>query len=223
MLRFAANLSMMFTEYPFLDRFSAAATDRFQAVEYLFPYDYPASDLASRLKNHGLRQVLFNAPPGCWDAGERGLACLPGREPEFRAEIQRALEYAHGLECPRVHVMAGVIPTGIDRSALRDTYVTNLAWAAELASTAGKDILIEPINPRDMPGYASTARMMPMPSSRRSARRISRYKWIFTTARSSKAMSPQNCESTFTIRSTAALATSRLPVCLIATSQTPAN
>lgn len=153
MLRFAANLSMMFTEYPFLDRFSAAATDRFQAVEYLFPYDYPASDLASRLKNHGLRQVLFNAPPGCWDAGERGLACLPGREPEFRAEIQRALEYAHGLECPRVHVMAGVIPTGIDRSALRDTYVTNLAWAAELASTAGKDILIEPINPRDMPGY----------------------------------------------------------------------
>src|SRR5271163_4827515 len=110
MLRFAANLSMMYPEYPFLERFGAAARDGFTAVEYLFPYDYPASTLASLLRDHSLQQVLFNAPPGQWDAGERGIACLPKRGPEFRSGVHRALEYAQVLECPRVHVMAGIVP-----------------------------------------------------------------------------------------------------------------
>lgn len=153
MLRFAANLSMMYPEYPFLERFAAAPRDGFTAVEYLFPYDYSASYLASLLKDHSLQQVLFNAPPGQWDAGERGLACVPKRGPEFRSGVYRALEYAQVLKCPRVHVMAGVVPQHVERSPLRAEYVANLAWAAALASTVGKDILIEPINPRDMPGY----------------------------------------------------------------------
>ena len=153
MLRFAANLTMMYPEYPFLERFAAAAADGFEAVEYLFPYDYSPSDLASLLKKHNLKQVLFNAPAGLWSAGERGLACLPGREAEFRSAISRALDYALVLECPSVHVMAGIAPANIDRSALRAIYVSNIRWAAEQAAVAGRDLLMEPINPRDMPGY----------------------------------------------------------------------
>jgi 2-dehydrotetronate isomerase len=147
MLRFAANLTMMYGEYPFPERFAAAARDGFTAVEYLFPYEYPASQLAAWLKEHGLVQVLFNAPPGNWAAGDRGLACIPGREAEFRAAIHTALEYAQTLSCPRVHVMAGVQP------GTRRTYIANLGWAAELVAKAGVELLIEPINPRDMPGY----------------------------------------------------------------------
>jgi hydroxypyruvate isomerase len=153
MARFAANLSMMYTEFPFLERFAAASRDGFKAVEYLFPFDYTASDLADLLIENGLSQVLFNALPGDWLAGERGLACLPGRESEFREGIRRALEYAHCLSCPRVHVMAGVVLPGLDFDGARATYISNLAWATEQAEAAGKEILIEPINPRDMPGY----------------------------------------------------------------------
>ena len=153
MLRFAANLSTMYGEYPFPDRFAAAANDGFTAVEYLFPYDYPAQQLAAWLQAHRLVQVLLNAPPGNWTAGDRGLACLPGREAEFRAGVHTALEYAQTLDCPRVHVMAGVQPNGVERVDLRRTFMANLAWAAELAAPAGTELLIEPINPRDMPGY----------------------------------------------------------------------
>jgi 2-dehydrotetronate isomerase len=153
MLRFAANLTMMYGEHPFPARFAAAARDGFTAVEYLFPYEYPAQDLAGWLQGAGLIQVLLNAPPGNWAAGERGLASLPGREDEFRAGIETALAYARRLGCPRVHVMAGVQPTGLDRVALRRTFVANLAWAAEAAAPAGIELLIEPINTRDMPGY----------------------------------------------------------------------
>ena len=153
MLHFAANLTMMYTEFPFTDRFAAAAGNGFQAVEYLFPYDYPAMRLASLLRRHNLQQVLINAPAGNWNAGERGLACLPGREAEFRTAMHCALEYAQALECPRIHVMAGIAPSGLERSALGATYISNLAWAAERAATAGRDVLIEPINPHDMPGY----------------------------------------------------------------------
>ena len=153
MPRFAANLTMMYTEVPFLERFAAAARDGFQAVEYLFPYDYPAAQLAEHLKAHNLQQVLINAPAGDWNTGERGTACVPGRETDFRNAIHRALEYAEALGCPRVHAMAGVIPEHADRAALRATYVANLAWAAQEAANAGKDLLIEPINPTDMPGY----------------------------------------------------------------------
>jgi len=153
MPRFAANLSMLYNEHTFLDRFAAAAADGFAAVEYLFPYAHTPSEVAQRLADQGLQQVLFNAPPGDWDAGERGLACLPGREAEFRAGVARALEYAEALRCPRVHLMAGLAPAGVERARLQATYEANLAWAAELAASAGRDVLIEPINTRDIPGF----------------------------------------------------------------------
>ena len=154
MPQFAANLSMMYAEHPFLDRFGAAAADGFTAVEYLFPYAHTAQDLALRLQDHGLRQVLFNAPPGAFDAGERGIASLPGREDEFRRGfIEQALPYAQALKCPRIHVMAGLLPAGAERARHRAVYIANLAWAAEQAASAGLDVLIEPINRRDIPGY----------------------------------------------------------------------
>ena len=153
MPRFAANLSMLYPEHAFLDRFEAAAHDGFEAVEYLFPFDHPAAEIVARLKACGLQQVLFNAPPGNWDAGERGLACLPGREPEFQKGIGRALEYAQALACPRLHVMAGLVPAGSSREQLRATYVQNLRWAAREAARSGVNLLIEPINTRDIPGF----------------------------------------------------------------------
>ena len=153
MPRFAANLSMLYNEHAFLDRFAAASADGFQAVEYLFPYAFEARELGMRLADHGLQQVLFNAPPGDWDAGERGIACLPGREAEFRSGFAQALAYAEALDCPRVHVMAGLAPQGAERAALQATYEANLAWAAELAAGAGREVLIEPINTRDIPGF----------------------------------------------------------------------
>jgi hydroxypyruvate isomerase len=154
MPRFAANLSMMYTEHAFVDRFAAAAADGFRAVEYLFPYAFARDELALHLADHGLGQVLFNAPPGDWDAGERGLACLPGREDEFRRGfIEQALPYALALRCPRVHVMAGLVPAGRERAELRATYVANLAWAAAQAGNDGIDVLIEPINTRDIPRF----------------------------------------------------------------------
>lgn len=153
MPRFAANLSMLYNEHAFLDRFAAAARDGFTAVEYLFPYAFAAGELADRLQAAGLQQVLFNAPPGDWDAGERGIACLPGREAEFAAGIGQALAYAQALQCPRVHVMAGLLPQGTTRALLRPTYVANLRHAAAEAARLGVNILIEPINERDMPGF----------------------------------------------------------------------
>ena len=153
MPKFAANLSMLYQELPFLDRFGAAAQDGFRAVEYLFPYAFDAREIAARLHDHGLQQVLFNAPPGSWDAGERGIASLAGREAEFRASIASALEYAQVLGCPRVHAMAGLVARDADRSAARARYLERLAWAAKAASDAGVTILIEPINTRDIPGY----------------------------------------------------------------------
>jgi len=155
MPRFAANLTMLYTEHAFLDRFAAAAADGFQAVEYLFPYDYPAVEIAARLKDHGLQQVLFNAPPGDWAAGERGLACIPERQEEFRSGIAQALEYASILECPRIHVMAGIphMRGYAYDMEIYPSYIRNLRWAAKEAARAGCTILIEPINHRDMPGF----------------------------------------------------------------------
>jgi 2-dehydrotetronate isomerase len=153
MPRFAANLSMLYPEHAFLDRFAAAAADGFQAVEYLFPYAFDAAEIARRLADHGLQQVLFNAPPGNWDAGERGIACLPGREAEFRTGIAEALRYAAALNCPRIHVMAGLAPADAERTALLGTYEANLAWAAQQAQADGRELLIEPINTRDIPGF----------------------------------------------------------------------
>ena len=153
MPRFAANLTLLYNEHDFPDRFAAAAADGFKGVEFLFPYAHRATDLADRLHAHGLQQVLFNAPPGDWDAGERGLACLPGREAEFRDGFAMALEYARVLDCPRIHVMAGLAPEGASRAALQATYEANLSWAAQQAQAEGRNVLIEPINTRDIPGY----------------------------------------------------------------------
>ena len=144
---------MLYPEHAFLDRFAAAADDGFKAVEFLFPYAFAKADLAARLKAHGLQQVLFNAPPGDWDGGERGLASLPGREAEFRAGLLIALDYAAELSCPRIHVMAGLRTTDADTTEHEATYLTNLEWAANQAMKAQIEILIEPINRRDMPGY----------------------------------------------------------------------
>lgn len=153
MPRFAANLSMMYPAHAFLDRFAAAAADGFTAVEFLFPYEYPAEQLRGRLDACGLEQALFNAPPGDFAAGERGIASLPGREAEFRDGFGRALDYAEVLDCPRVHVMAGVVPAEADRGERLAVYRDNLTWAAGQAAVRGVDVLIEPINQRDMPGY----------------------------------------------------------------------
>lgn len=149
MPKFAANLSFMFNEVPFLDRFEAAAKAGFKAVEYLFPYEWPADDLAARLKANGLKQVLFNLPPGDWSKGDRGLASIPGREAEFEAAVVKALAYAKALECPRVHAMAGLRHMG----ASRPTYVANLRKAAKMAAAEGVEVIIEPINTRDIPGF----------------------------------------------------------------------
>jgi 2-dehydrotetronate isomerase len=153
MPRFAANLSMMYTEHAFLDRFAAAARDGFRAIEYLFPYDHAVAELKARLDAHGLAQALFNAPPGDWAAGERGLASLPGREDDFRRGLDTALEYARVLGNDKLHVMAGLVAPHVEPGRQRDRYLRNLAHAADTARADGVTILIEPINPRDMPGY----------------------------------------------------------------------
>lgn len=153
MPKLAANLSMLFGEFPFMARFEQAAKAGFKAVEYLFPYPYPAAELQQQLRDFGLEQALFNAPPGDWDAGERGLACIPGREAEFGAGLEAALAYAAQLGNRRIHVMAGITPAAVDPVEVRACYIANLQWAAAKAASAGITLLIEPINNRDMPGY----------------------------------------------------------------------
>ena len=153
MPRFAANLTMMFTEVPFPERFQAAAEAGFAAVEFLFPYEWPAADVAKWRAAAGVEQVLINMPPGDWEAGERGLAALPGREDEFKGQMAQALEYAEALACPRVHCMAGVPGEGADQDACYATFQDNLAYACGAAAKLGVDILIEPLNFHDAPGY----------------------------------------------------------------------
>ena len=150
MPKFAANLSMMFTEWPFLERFQAASDAGFGAVEYLFPYDHPAAEIAAQLKKHGLQQALFNAHAGDWDGGERGLASLAGRQQDFQDSIEQALAYAQVLACPKIHVMAGL---GEATGKAESLYVDNLRYAADKAAALNIEVLIEPINARDMPGY----------------------------------------------------------------------
>jgi hydroxypyruvate isomerase len=153
MPRFAANLTMMFNEVPFPERFAAAARAGFEAVEFLFPYDHAPADVAAWLKSHGLANALFNLPPGDWAAGERGLASLPGREAEFRAGVATALQYATALGTPCLHAMAGLLPAGADRATHRAVFLDNLRHAARALAPHGITLLIEPINTRDMPGY----------------------------------------------------------------------
>ncbi len=153
MPRFCANLTMMFNEHPFLDRFAAASAAGFTAVEFLFPYDHVAAEIRARLDDHGLEQILFNMPPGDWGVGERGLASLPGRAAEFRDGVKRALDYAAVLGTKRLHCMAGLVPAGTAQGTAASLYAANLAWACEQASAAGVLVVIEPINHRDMPGF----------------------------------------------------------------------
>ncbi|HEY0294087.1 MAG TPA: 2-oxo-tetronate isomerase [Bordetella sp.] len=152
-LKFAANLSFLYQDLPFLDRIGAAARDGFEGVEYLFPYDFPAQEIRRRLVDAGIDQALFNAPAGDWAQGERGTASLPGRTAEFRTGIMRALDYASVLGNTRLHVMAGLLPQSADRAVHLAAYQSHVAWAAEQAARQGVAIMLEPINQRDMPGY----------------------------------------------------------------------
>ena len=153
MPRFAANLTMLFTEAPFLDRFERAARAGFKAVEFLFPYAYPAAELKRRLVDNQLELVLHNLPAGDWDAGERGIGCHPDRGAEFRDGVARAIEYATTLGAPQVNCLAGKAPPGISDELLRSTFIDNLRYAAAALKKAGIRLLIEPINTFDIPGF----------------------------------------------------------------------
>ncbi|HEX4768592.1 MAG TPA: hydroxypyruvate isomerase [Lichenihabitans sp.] len=153
MPKFAANLTMMFTELPFLDRFAAAAAAGFDAVEFLFPYDFDRQRLAGLLKDHGLTLVLHNLPAGDWAAGERGIGCHPDRVAEFRAGVDGAIEYAAALACPKVNCLAGILPAGVTAETGRATLVDNLRYAAGRLEAAGVGLLLEPVNSRDIPRF----------------------------------------------------------------------
>ncbi len=153
MPRFAANLTMLFNEVPFLDRFERAAKAGFDAVEFLFPYAFAAADIKARLDANGLKLVLHNLPAGDWDAGERGIACHPDRVAEFRAGVAKAVEVATALGAPQLNCLAGKAPAGVDDAVLRTTFVENLRFAAGELKKAGLRLLIEPINPYDIPGF----------------------------------------------------------------------
>jgi len=153
MPRFAANLSYLFTELPFPQRFSAARAAGFGAVEFHFPYDYPPAVLAAAAQAAGVEVVLFNLPAGDWAAGERGIACQPARRAEFRAGVARAIDYAQALGCRQLNCLAGIRPAGVDDAAARDTLIANLRFAAAAFADAGLALLLEPINTRDVPGF----------------------------------------------------------------------
>ena len=153
MPKFAANLTMLFNEVPFLERFAAAKAAGFTAVEYLFPYTFDKNELAGLLKTHGLQQILHNLPAGNWEAGERGIACHPDRVEEFRAGVDKAIEYATALGCKQVNCLAGKVPAGVTREQAHATFVANLKFAADKLKAAGLKLLIEPINSYDIPGF----------------------------------------------------------------------
>ena len=153
MPKFTANLTMLFNEVDFLDRFKAAKDAGFKGVEYLFPYPYPKEDLAERLEANGLTQVLHNLPAGDWAKGERGIACLPDRVGEFQDGVGKAIEYATALQCTQINCLAGIAPTDVDPATLRETFVDNLQFAAGKLKSAGIQLLMEPCNTRDIPGF----------------------------------------------------------------------
>jgi hydroxypyruvate isomerase len=159
MPRFAANLTMLFTEVPFLDRFSAAARAGFRAVEFVSPYEHPAEEVARAAADAGVEVVLFNLPPGDWGRGDRGMACDPARGAEVREGVLRGLAYARALRCPRLHCMAGIRPAGATEAALREAYLASLRHAGRALAAEGLTLVVEGINTRDMPGYyLSTSR-----------------------------------------------------------------
>ncbi|WP_373099516.1 MULTISPECIES: 2-oxo-tetronate isomerase [Pasteurellaceae] len=153
MPKFAANLTMMFNEVPFLDRFAAAANAGFQYVEFLWPYEYPATELKAKLDQYGLKLVLFNTPAGDVGQGEWGVSAIPGRESQSHQHIDQALEYALALGCPNVHVMAAVVPEGADRNAYRQTFIQNVRYAADKFKPHGINVLLEALSPAVKPNY----------------------------------------------------------------------
>uniref|UniRef100_UPI00333FC4EE hydroxypyruvate isomerase n=1 Tax=Castellaniella defragrans TaxID=75697 RepID=UPI00333FC4EE len=153
MPRFAANLSMLFPELDFLDRFQAAAQAGFKGVEFQFPYAYAPQALAARLRDHDLTLVLHNMPAGDWDGGERGIACHPDRIQEFRDGVDHAIDYATALGCPQVNCLAGKVPSDTDAAQARRIFIDNLRYAAPRLASAGIRLLIEPINTYDIPGF----------------------------------------------------------------------
>ena len=153
MPKFAANLTMLFTELPFLERFGAAAKAGFDAVEFLFPYDFDKNQLADLLRANKLKLVLHNLPAGDWAAGERGIACHPRRVQEFRDSVGRAIDYATTLGCPKVNCLAGILPNGVDPEAATATLIDNLRYAAEQLAGSDIGLVLEPVNTRDIPGF----------------------------------------------------------------------
>jgi hydroxypyruvate isomerase len=156
MPKFCANLTLLYNEHPFLDRFAAAARAGFKGVEYLFPYDYDKRELAELLRRHRLTQVLHNLPAGDWASGERGIGCHPDRTKEFQEGVARAIEYATALGCKQVNCLAGIRPRHVDPSDARETFIRNLQYAAPRLKNAGIKLLIEAINTRDIPGFFLT-------------------------------------------------------------------
>ena len=153
MLRFSANLTMMFNEVDFLERFERASKAGFKGVEYLFPYEWDKEQLAESLDKHGLEQVLHNLPAGDWAAGERGIACLPERVGEFQEGVGLAIEYAKALRCSRLNCLVGVTPEEVPAEKVRQTLVDNLRFAATALEKEGVVLLVEPLNDHDMPGF----------------------------------------------------------------------
>ncbi|MFM5397626.1 2-oxo-tetronate isomerase [Aeromonas veronii] len=153
MSKFAANLTMLFTELPFQERFAAAREAGFEAVEFLFPYEWPAAELACQLQQFGLTQALFNMPPGNWAMGERGMAAIPGREAEFRSHLSTVRDYALALGCRKVHAMSGIVDPAHSFAAHRQTLIENIRFAADFLAEDGIKVLLEPLNDRDVPGY----------------------------------------------------------------------
>lgn len=153
MAKFAANLTMLFTDVAFLERFERAHRAGFKAIEFLFPYAYEARHLADKLAQFGFEQALFNMPPGDWGAGEKGLAALPGREQEFKQSVNTALMYAKALNCKKIHAMSGIVDPAYSEQQHIDTFTTNIRYAADTFAEHGIDVLIEPLNTRDAPHY----------------------------------------------------------------------
>jgi hydroxypyruvate isomerase len=153
MPRLAANLSMLFTELPFLERFAAARRAGFRAVEYQYPYDFSSGEVSRAARDAGVEVVLHNVPRGDASRGEHGTACLPGREQRFREDLERAVEYARAAGCPRLHCLAGVVPQDADRRSLHTTYVSNLRFAAARLAPEGIQVMIEPISERTAKHY----------------------------------------------------------------------
>ena len=153
MPNFAANLTTLFNEVPMHERFERAADAGFEAVEILFPYEFDKSDIASRLQAYNLKPVLINLPPGNWEEGERGFAAIPGRENEFRESVELTLIYARAIDCPIVHVMAGIVEDGLNNTRAVDAYLSNLAYASNVFGENGIGVVIEPLNTRAAPGY----------------------------------------------------------------------